>query len=59
MKKLLLLGVCLLALSGHHVRAYASDPDIVVVRVLDVMSGLQFVIVRGEGKTEMLKWVER
>jgi hypothetical protein len=55
MKKLFLLGACLLALSGSPVMAQVAAPDIVVVRVYDG-SVVQFVIVRGEGKTEMMKF---
>ncbi|MBH8558981.1 hypothetical protein [Hymenobacter negativus] len=53
MKKLLLLGACLLALSMNPVRAYASDPDIVVVRVFDNGGSARVVISRAGGKNEV------
>jgi hypothetical protein len=56
MKKLLLLGGGLLALSGHPMRAYASDPDIVVVRVWDNPGYVRVVITRGEGKSEVMEF---
>ena len=55
MKKLFVLGACLLALSSSPVMAQAVEPDIVVVRVYDGAT-LEFVIVRGEGKTETMKF---
>ena len=56
MKKLFLLGACLLALSVNPVKAQTANPDIVVVRVMDVPNRLHFVIVRGEGKVEEMEF---
>jgi hypothetical protein len=47
MKKLVLLGACLMALASSPVAAQASAPEVVVVRILN-----NLVIVRPGGKTE-------
>lgn len=56
MKKLLLLGACLWALSVNPVLAQAADPDIVVVRVNEYIGSVDMVISHGPGKSEFLKF---
>lgn len=58
MKKLLLLGACLVALASSPVQAQAqtSKPSVIVVRVNDVNGGGKMVIVREGGKTEELEF---
>ena len=49
MKKLFLLGACLLALSYSSPRAHAATPDVVVVRVLE-MPGTIFLSIARNGR---------
>lgn len=50
MKKILLLGACLVALASQPVLAQTGGTEVVVVRVVD--TGGRFVIGRPGGKTE-------
>jgi hypothetical protein len=53
MKKLLLLGACLVALASSPVMAQ-TGPNVVVVRVTDGLVASQMVIVRGPGKNKQI-----
>ena len=52
MKKLLLLGVCLLALTSAPAKAQTVGPEVAIVRMLDVSGRGKLVIARPGGKTE-------
>lgn len=55
MRKLIVLGACLLALGVYPSVALAADPEVVVVRVYEQLgSPSRLVISRGAGKTEVL-----
>lgn len=56
MKKLLILGVCLLALAAHPSTVLAGDPDVVVVRVLDNGGNVRLFISRPDGKSEKVEF---
>jgi hypothetical protein len=56
MKKLLLLGACLLALSVQPAMAQMTNPEMVVVRLHEYDTSVHLAITHGEGKTEFLKF---
>jgi len=54
MKKLLLLGACLVALASQPALAQTSGPEVVVVQVeFNGFDNYRFRISHGEGKTEV------
>ena len=55
MKKLILMGACLLAFSACPAQTVKAEPDIVVVRVSDG-ANVNVTITRGESKTEYLEF---
>jgi hypothetical protein len=52
MKKLLFLGACLVALASQPVMAQTGGADIVIVKVTDYNTGLEFDIARTGSKPE-------
>ncbi|MGI4761317.1 MAG: hypothetical protein ACRYF0_11455 [Janthinobacterium lividum] len=56
MRKRLFLWAGLLALAYAPAQAQTSGPDIVVVKVAEYQNNTQLVIVRGEGKSEVLEF---
>jgi threonine dehydrogenase-like Zn-dependent dehydrogenase len=57
MKKLLLLGACLVALASQPVMAQTGGADVVIVKVHEVAGTLRIAISHGEGKTEVIEAV--
>jgi hypothetical protein len=55
MKKLIFLSLGLLLVTSLPGLAQAGAPDIVIVKVSETQGSTQVVIVRGEGKSELLE----
>jgi hypothetical protein len=55
MKKLLCMGIGLLALAAQPGLAQTSGPDIIVVKVAEFQNNTQIVIARSEGKSEVME----
>ena len=55
MKKLLLLGACVGALLTEPVRARASEPELIVVKVLESQLATRIVIARSWGIPEEME----
>jgi hypothetical protein len=52
MKKVFLLGACLVALASAPAKAQTGGKEVVVVRVIDDFGRSKIIIARPEGKTE-------
>jgi hypothetical protein len=52
MKKLLFLGVCLVALASQPVMAQTGGVEVVTVKIADNQYRLSILVTRGEGKNE-------
>jgi hypothetical protein len=56
MKKLFLLGACLLALASAPAKAQTVGKEVVVVRMIDAAARSKMVIARPDGKTEEVEF---
>ena len=56
MKKLLFWGACLVALASQPVMAQTGGSNVIVVRVRDSGVGIELVINRGKGQSELIKF---
>lgn len=56
MKKLVFFGTCFLALAWQPTPAYATDPDLVVVRIHEGDTVVRMVISHGAGKDEVVEF---
>lgn len=56
MKKLVFFAACLLTLGLRPLTSYATNPDIVVVRIHEGETNVRAVISHGEGKDEVIEF---
>jgi hypothetical protein len=56
MKKLILLGACLVALASQPVKAQTGGADVVIVKITEGIESLHIDIARRTGKPEVLDY---